>query len=123
MKYILSAILLTISTQTQAHLNLESYYQNEFCTGMDTEVVMSDGTRADCVGIGIVIEVDFAEKWYQAVGQSLAYANLTGLHPVIVLIVEDDKDCKHISRLYAVLPTIMPKIVTIETGPYKNKCK
>ena len=120
-----TAILLVILSSASAHarLNPESFYQDEFCyTNMLTEVRMPDGTRADCISIGIVIEVDFADKWFNGVGQVLGYAHQTGLNPIILLIMESSKDCKHLARLEAVVGTTEPKILVIETGPYKGLC-
>ena len=53
----------------------ERYYQEKFAReiGVQVEVVMKDGTHA--------IEVDFAKKWAEAIGQSLNYA----LHTDILL--------------------------------------
>ena len=33
-----------------------------------------DGTRADCISATHAIEVDFSEKWAEAIGQALHYA-------------------------------------------------
>ncbi len=52
------------------------------------EVVLWDGTRADLVGDDWVAEVDFEEKWAEAIGQSLYYAKATGKKPVVILLVK-----------------------------------
>ena len=39
------------------------------------EVVMKDGTRCDILTSTHAIEVDFAKKWAEAIGQSLNYAS------------------------------------------------
>ena len=51
------------------------------------EVVMNDGTRCDILTATHAIEVDFAKKWAEAIGQSLHYALHTGKRPAVALIV------------------------------------
>jgi hypothetical protein len=46
--------------------------------GYRMEQTLPNGTRADCVSETHAIEVDFAHKWAEAVGQSLNYAAETG---------------------------------------------
>lgn len=50
------------------------------------EQTLPNGTRADCVSETHAIEVDFAHKWAEAVGQSLNYAAETGKRPGIILV-------------------------------------
>jgi len=67
--------------------------------GGKTEVVLFDGTRADIVTMSWAIEVDFADKWAEAVGQSLYYAAVTQKEPGIVLILENrGRDAKYVQR-------------------------
>jgi len=54
-----------------------------------TEVRLWDGTRADLVSDNYAIEVDWASKWAEAIGQSLYYSSVTGKKPGIVLLVKD----------------------------------
>ena len=55
----------------------ERYYQEKFAReiGGQVEVVMKDGTRCDILTATHAIEVDFAKKWAEAIGQSLNYAS------------------------------------------------
>jgi hypothetical protein len=55
----------------------ERYYQEKFAReiGGRVEVVMKDGTRCDILTATHAIEVDFAKKWEEAIGQSLNYAS------------------------------------------------
>ena len=50
----------------------ERYYQEKFAKeiGGQVEVVMKDGTRCDILTATHAIEVDFAKKWAEAIGQS-----------------------------------------------------
>ena len=67
----------------------ERYYQEMFAReiGGQVEVVMKDGTRCDILTATHAIEVDFAKKWAEAIGQSLNYAMHTGKRPGVALIV------------------------------------
>ena len=63
----------------------ERYYQEKFAReiGGQVEVVMKDGTRCDILTATHAIEVDFAKKWAEAIGQSLNYAMHTGKRPAV----------------------------------------
>ena len=67
------------------------------------EYLLEDRTRVDVVTAEYAIEIDFAPKWYQAIGQSLHYALQTKKDPGIVLISKSNKDEKYIDRLVAVI--------------------
>lgn len=94
-------MLMISTTAHAAHLHKEAEYRDAWCMGQ-TEVTLSDGTRADCVTTNYAIEVDFARKWAEGVGQTLHYAWLTGKKPALLLIVEKETDWKYYNR---VLPT------------------
>ena len=57
----------------------ERYYQDLFARnhGGHVEVLMQDGSRCDIITRTHAIEVDFASKWAEAIGQSLNYARQT----------------------------------------------
>jgi len=55
------------------------------------EVVLWDGSRCDMVTKTEAIEVDWAKKWPEAVGQSLYYGLILGKKPAILLLVKDPK--------------------------------
>lgn len=67
------------------------------------EYQLEDRTRVDVVTAEYAIEVDFAHKWCEAIGQSLHYALHTKKYPGIVLIIRSIKDIKYIDRLVAVI--------------------
>ena len=82
----------------------ESYYRDRFCenNGGRTEVVMPDRTRADCVTDTHAVEVEFAPKWLEAVGQSLNYASHGGKRAAILILCRrptDKKKLKFLKRL------------------------
>jgi len=96
--------LLLVSCGSQEKLN-EKWYQQRWCEQQngEAEVRLKDKTRCDCLTDDYAIEVDFSHKWAEAVGQSLHYAKMTGEKAGILLIVEDNKDKKHVSRLQNVI--------------------
>jgi len=63
------------------------------------EVRNADATRTDIVTETHAIEVDYAHKWAEAVGQCLHYAIMTELQPGVVLILDDDKDQRYVERI------------------------
>ena len=62
-------------------------------------MTMPDGTRCYILTDTHAIEVDFADKWAEAIGQSLNYAMQTGKKAGIVLVLKDKGDEKHLDRL------------------------
>lgn len=66
----------------------EKYYQTIFCEKLDgvIEYKLKDKTRVDCLTDDYAIEVDWAKKWAEAVGQSLYYSEMTNKKPAIALI-------------------------------------
>ncbi len=86
----------------------EATYTAAWCTarGGQVEVRLADGTRADCLTPTHAVEVERARRWYEAVGQALHYAQLTGRQPGIVLIVERPDDCRYLARLRAALARV-----------------
>lgn len=100
-------------------LNPESYYVNEWCFAHwgEVEVTFPDKTRCDCVTELNAIEFDFADKWYEAVGQSLHYGLQAEKKAGIVLIVETETDLKYWKRLVAVKKYYKLPITLWKTGP------
>ena len=80
----------------------ESDYQKDWCKG-ELEVVLNDRTRVDCLTDTHAIEVDFAKKWYEAIGQSLHYGFMTNRTPGIGLIVLTEVDQMKAKRLLKVI--------------------
>ncbi|MFL3659217.1 MAG: hypothetical protein ACJ07L_14355, partial [Opitutales bacterium] len=62
-------------------------------------MAIPDGTRCDILTNTHAIEVDFADKWAEAIDQSLNYAMQTGKKAGIVLVLKDRGDEKHLERL------------------------
>jgi len=66
--------------------HFEADYRDQLCLGMDQEVSLPNGGRADCLSTTHAIEVEFSDKWAEGLGQALSYAGSTGLTPGIFLI-------------------------------------
>jgi len=68
------------------------------------EVRLFDGTRVDLLNDEYAIEVDYAKsgKHFEAVGQSLYYAIVTGKKPGIILLVRDKSDLRFAYRTLVV---------------------
>lgn len=116
----LSAVLFVILSlwMTNAHAaNLfpESRYQEAWCNraGGVMEYRLDDGTRVDCMAGEYAVEVDFAPKFYEAIGQSLFYALKTGRQAGIVIILENGTDGKYMDRLYSVAKAERIRVWTI----------
>lgn len=101
LKAFLPLILLCTFVQAK-HLHKEKAYQEHFCKlhGGVTEYRLKDKTRVDCLLDDYAIEVDFAQKWAESIGQSLYYASQTSRKAAVLLIMEDEiKDQKYLRRL------------------------
>jgi hypothetical protein len=83
----------------------ESYYADKHCASLSgkREVRMPDGTRADCMTSSRVFEVDFADKWYEAVGQALHYAKQSNKRGAAVIVCRRPADAEKLRRLRALV--------------------
>lgn len=93
--------LIVLSLQAK-HLHKEKVYQEYFCSkfGGITEYRLEDKTRVDCLLDEYAIEVDFAPKWAESIGQSLYYASQTSRKAAVLIIMEDmQQDKKYLQRL------------------------
>jgi len=112
------AIVLFITACSKSH-HKEKYYQTQLCNELDgvMEQSLLDRTRVDCLTDEYAIEVDFAKKWAEGVGQSLYYAAMTGKKPAVGFIVDDSKkDKRHLKRLEVLAKKYNIKIFKIERG-------
>ncbi len=96
----------------------EKWYQQKWCEAHNgrVEVVLSDGTRCDCVTDTHAIEFDFGDHWSEAVGQSLYYSLQPGKKAGIVLILETMKDRKYWIRLNTTIEHFSLPIDTWNVG-------
>ena len=94
----------------------EKYYQTLLCERLDgvMEKSLPDRTRVDCLTTEYAIEVDFAKKWAESIGQSLYYAKMTNRQPAIGLILDADKDRRYLKRLNLVAKAQKIKVFEIK---------
>jgi len=103
-----TALLLVLTLTASlgaARLNPEAYYQEIAAKKYngETEVVLPDGTRCDLVTSKHAIELDFADKWAEAIGQSLNYSFQLNKKAGILLILESPKDERHLIRVQSII--------------------
>lgn len=87
-----------------SHVHPEAYYQQQWCDERKgvMEYVLDDRSRVDCLTDEYAVEIEFAAKWKEAIGQALFYGIKTGKKPGAVLIMEKDTDGKYLERLRTV---------------------
>lgn len=104
---LVALVLLCTSAVAGTRQHKERAYQDVWCERMGglSEVVLFDNARVDCLvpDAKVAVEVDFADKWAEGIGQAQYYAIITGARPYVLLISENgDDDNKYISRLAVV---------------------
>ncbi len=116
--YIVIFFFVFIFSAFSQHINKEVVYQEYFANVMygATEFRLDDNTRVDILTEYYAIEVDFATKWAEAIGQALFYAAKTNTRPGILLIMEYETDTRYLERLLLVISEyIYIKIWTINS--------
>lgn len=118
---LVAAGLWTLPAEALAGLH-ERDYQEAWCAREkgEAEYVLPDRTRVDCLTDEYAVEVDFAGKWAEAVGQALFYSKMTARRPGILLILEDDGDARFLERLMRVTGDAGIRVWTIG-GPEPEK--
>ena len=98
------------------NLHHERYYQTQLCHHLhgQMEVILSDRSRVDCLTNDYAIEVDFAKKWAESIGQSLFYAYMTKKKPAIGLIIDLPKEKKYLQRVERMCKKYNIKLFLIE---------
>jgi hypothetical protein len=105
----------------QQRVHLEKWYADalaEQLPGSKREARMSAGTRCDVLATHYAIEVEFADKWYEAVGQAFHYSQQTGRMPAIALILEQSRDEKQLSLLRSAISWQQLPIRVIVLRPF-----
>ena len=113
---LISVLIITGCTEKK---HKEKYYQTQLCDDLGgvMEQSLLDRTRVDCLTDEYAIEVDFAKKWAEAVGQSLYYAYMTEKKPGIGIIADKSKkDERNLKRLKALTKKYDIKVFEIEKG-------
>jgi len=99
--FCLSAVFVEGGVADAKRNHPEKWYQEQWCKEHNgrMEVVMPDKSRCDCVTATHAVEVEFANKWQEAVGQSLHYSAQAWLKAGIVLIIESERDWEYYLQL------------------------
>ena len=99
-----SLILLGVVTISYAKIS-ESFFQHQWCLieGGQTKYTLPDRTRIDCLTESHAVEVDFADKWAEALGQSLHYSPMTGKRAGILLVLSTPNDDRLLKRMESVI--------------------
>jgi len=100
--YFLFTVLLTFNAFGAKNKYNEKYYQQKHCKGI-LEYHLKDKTRVDCLTSKYVIEFEWANKYFEAIGQSLHYARLTNKKPAIALILKKDSDMTYYNKLIDII--------------------
>ena len=130
------AIAVFLSLEVQADQNEgkdEDDYVKEWCSTNDGERYwpLDDKTEADCLTDTHVVEFKRTGEWSEVlkgIGQVIHYTQQIGLdrQPGIVLIIENKKGCRNLSRLRKTLKGVSVNESTVELlpsiGPYAEKC-
>ena len=81
-------VALFLYPSVQAQQRKEADYADIWCAERSgTRFVLPDRTRVDCLTKTHAVEVDYARKWFEAVGQSLHYARMTKRRAGILLLI------------------------------------
>lgn len=100
--FLLCLMLIFVPAVQAKRLHPEAEYQAVWCGKHNgvTEYRLSDKTRVDCLTETLAVEVDFANKWHECIGQALYYGRMTGKQAACVLIMEDsERDAAYLKRL------------------------
>jgi hypothetical protein len=121
-------LILTISSLlsswcTAKHTHPEKYYQQIWCKENNGEIeyILEDKSRVDCITTNYAVELDFAPKWAECIGQALYYGIATNKKPVCLLIIEKNKDFKYYKRAKKVVDNINIDLLYIKANKYDNK--
>lgn len=95
------ALLLLITPLHGKETLPERWYQQQVAAKLGGKMEAKvDNGRVDVLTATHAIEVEFAPKWKQSVGQSLWYSLQTNKPAAVVLIITDEKrDRPHVIRL------------------------
>ncbi len=123
--YILTSIAILATTPLNSEAGYshpEKEYQELWClkAGGTLEEVLPDKTRVDCITEKYAVEIDFAEKWAEAVGQALYYGLITEKLPAVLLIVESPADRRYLDRIIVVAANVGISVWTITPQELAN---
>ena len=114
--FVFLTIIMTLGcSHTTVKKYNEAYYQTKLCNKLhgQMEYILKDRTRVDCLTEEYAIEVDFAKKWAESIGQALFYADMTNRKPAISLII-GKKESRFLKRLERVSKKFNIKVYVIK---------
>ncbi len=125
----LREIPLRLKPSTRLNLDKRKFHESDYrdfiCSrlGGEIEHVLDDGSRVDCLTEANAIEVDWAKKWSEAIGQALYYSSKTGKQAGIVLIISDPGERRHLEKIkqVALSKNLDIKLWTIQSEALINK--
>ncbi|SJZ67492.1 hypothetical protein SAMN02745119_01346 [Trichlorobacter thiogenes] len=93
----------------------EKDYQRWWCEkhAGELEYRLPDKTRVDCLTKEYAVEVEYASKWAESIGQALYYGQSTGRKPAVLVIVRDKDDERFLKRLRTVAKEQGIKVWTV----------
>ena len=101
---VVATCLLCLSLVADAKPRHEPYYSSLWCEGRgQAEARLASDNRVDCLTETHAIEVEWAKKFRQGIGQSLDYAQETGRRAGIVLLLRNEADYRHWIRMNTVI--------------------
>ena len=87
----------------------------------DVEVRLSDGSRVDYLGPRDAIEIDWARKWAEGIGQAVFYAEMTDRRATLILLVRDwDRELKYVNRCLLAATDLDVRVVLEFVEPEEN---
>lgn len=87
------------STDREGSVPSEAFFVQQLCAVLGGEQkTLPDRTQVDCLTQSLAIEVDWASKLWEAVGQSKWYAQQTGKRPGILLLIREDQGVRWAER-------------------------
>ncbi|PJE80538.1 hypothetical protein CI610_00430 [invertebrate metagenome] len=97
----------------------EQWYQSVWChgNGGQSEILLENNRRVDCLTDSHAIEMEFASKWHHAIGQALDYAMLTHKKAGIVLILRRPNDHYYWQQLNETINYYQLPIMLWQLGP------
>ena len=103
-KSLILAAIFMVSAGAMAKFEKEDFYNKQYCAEMGGTFGQyhknTGATRAfvDCETNDTVWEGEWSHKSYEAVGQSLWYASITGKKPGLLFYIKKDNQDKYIKR-------------------------
>lgn len=99
--FLITFLMAGICSNAQLTKQVEKYYQDLFAEVVkgQKEIVLKDDSRVDIVTDTFAIEVDFADKWAESIGQSHHYGLLLNKKSGILLVVNGKLDDRYVQRL------------------------